>query len=219
MLTLSSHSFSIKPIIDQVKKLDFGKRLELNNRTGTFFNDPWEIKDEFKNTPLGDVLNVLGDIGQARLLRLTSGETYTAHYDPDDRIHLAIQSNPYSYLVDIGENKLYHLPVDGNVWYMDTGKLHVASNWGANDRIHLNIRVLLPKFSMERPYVRLTIYDDSYDWKQKHYLSVMGFINRKIKQKVITGFHSTDERVLFINTDDLTIFDNVVGTGVEISKV
>lgn len=201
MLTLMNKKIEIGPIIEQVNQLGSFKRLELNDRTGTFFNDPWKVKPEFIGTPLGNVLESLGDIGQARLLTLVSGDTYTAHYDPDDRIHLAITTNPYSYLVDLDDQKMYHLPVDGHVWYMDTGKLHIASNWGPNDRIHLNIRVLLPKLKWDEPYVKFFINDERYDWKQQSYLSIMGFANRKIKENVITGFHSVNERELFLNSD------------------
>lgn len=199
------------PIIEQVNHLgNFGKRLELNEQTGTFFNDPWKTKKEFEETPLGKALALLGPIGQARLLRLSSCETYTAHYDPDDRIHLVIDTNPYSYLVDITNVKLYHLEADGQLWHMDTGKLHVAANWGPSDRIHLNVRVLLPKFDISKSYIHIKITDEKYDWKQQSYLSLMGFANKMIKARYITGFHSPNERELLLNIMNKVMFDPVL---------
>ena len=147
MLKLLPNKFSIEPIIDQVSLLASFKRLDLNECTGEFFNDPWRLKAEFVNTPLGQVLDSLGNIGQARLLCLESRETYTAHCDPDDRIHLAIVTNPYSFLVNISNNQMYHLPADGQLWHMNTNFVHVAVNWGPRTRIHLNVRVLLPKYN------------------------------------------------------------------------
>ena len=119
MLTELQHKFPIQPIVDQVLGLKLNKRHDLNSPTGKFFNDPWQTNEEFVGTPLGDVLSVLPNVGQARLLTLDSGESYTAHTDPDDRIHLPIITNEHSYLVDISNNKLYHIPADGRTWYME----------------------------------------------------------------------------------------------------
>lgn len=211
MLTLLPQKFPIQPIIDQVNSIgNFGKRLDLNSPSGKFFNDPWIVNTEFKNTPLGDVLESLENIGQARLLCLDSAESYTAHYDPDDRIHLAIITNPHSFLVNITDNKLYHLPADGQLWFMDTGKMHVATNWGPRTRIHLNIRVLLPKFDQSQKGVHIKINGGDFDWKQESYIEIMGTINRLIKSKEVTGFESSDPRELFLNCKDYNTFINIV---------
>lgn len=208
MLKTMPHKFSIQPIVDQVHALgSFGKRLDLNKSTGEFFNDPWETLSEFKGTPLGNVLDSLGNIGQARLLCLESAESYTAHADPDDRMHLAIVTNPYSFLVDITDNHLYHLPADGQLWYMDTGKIHVAANWGPRTRIHLNIRVLLPKFNPLQQGLKIKVLDGDYDWKQNAYMPIMTAVNHYVKLKYITGFKSTDEKELFVNLTSPTIFN------------
>lgn len=191
--------FPIQPIIDQVNALEPFKRLELNNPTGEFFSDPWATKEEFVNTPIGEVLSKLGNIGQARLLALESGESYTAHCDPDDRIHLAIVTNPYSYLVDISFNNLHHLNADGHVWHMDTGRIHVAANWGPRTRIHLNVRVLLPKYSSERKGLRIKVLEGDYDWKQLAYMPMMGAVNKYVKNGYITGFKGISEKEILIN--------------------
>lgn len=211
MLTLLPQKFSIQPIVDQVMSLgDFGKRLDLNLPAGKFFNDPWITKSEFKHTPLGDVLESLGNIGQARLLCLESGESYTAHYDPDDRIHLAIITNPHSFLVDITDNKLYHLPADGQLWFMDTGKLHVAANWGPRTRVHLNIRILLPGVDRSKNGIHIKINNGDFDWKQESYIEIMGIINCLLKTQQITGFDAPTPYELFLNCDDHTVFVDVV---------
>lgn len=210
MLTILPYKFSINPIIEQVNEIGYAKRLCLNTQSGEFFNDPWKINPELSNTPLGEVLSALGDIGQARLLRLESGETYTAHTDPDDRIHMAIVTNPYSYLIDITDNSLIHIPADGQLWFMDTSKTHVAANLGPTTRVHLNIRVLLPHFDDNKPFIHFQVDNTSITWKQDSYIELMGFVNNGIKTGCITGFAAPDETNLFLNCKNPTIFDDII---------
>lgn len=210
MISKMSKKFDLEPIIAQVNSLGYFKRLELNQPSGEFFNDPWSTKEEFLNTPLGNVLKDLGDIGQARLLALDSGESYTAHCDPDDRIHLAIHTNPYSFLVDLDDHKLYHLPADGQLWHMDTSRIHVASNWGPRTRIHLNIRVLLPKYNETQPGLCIKVIEGDYDWKQLAYTPIMRVINNRIKKGYITGFRGISDKEILINTTSQHIFENAL---------
>ncbi len=225
MLTLLDKKFNIDPIVEQVKSLGVFKRLELNTCTGQFFNDPWLTKDEFKNTPLGDVLDSLENIGQARLLSLDSGESYTAHCDPDDRIHLPIITNPYAYLVSITDNHLHHIPATGEIWHMDTGKIHVAANWGARTRVHLNIRVLLPKYNPLNAGLRIKVLDGDYNWKQLAYTPIMRIINPAVKNKQITGFKGLSEKEILVNTNIFSIFDEAFesikqcGINLEVEKI
>lgn len=208
MLLPTAQKFPIQPIIDQIQSLAPSKRFDLNKPSGKFFNDPWI--NLFPNTPLGDVLNSLGNIGQARLLTLDSAESYTAHTDPDDRYHLAITTNPYCYLIDLSNSELYHLPVDGHVVLMDTSRTHVAANYGATPRIHLNIRLLLPHYNPSRPGVHFKVVDGGFGWKQDSYIDIMGLINRGIKTGIIYGFEAPNDRELFVNCDSPVIFNDVV---------
>ena len=199
MLTLMPLNVDIDPIIEQVESLNFEKRLILNYTDGKLLNGPYKTKPEFVGTPLGNVLELLGNPGEARLLKLESAESYTAHADPDDRIHLAITTNPYAYLIDLENNKLFHLPVDGQIWFMDTGLMHVAANFGGRSRIHLNIRIALPNF--KSPGFSLKLSGGDYDWKQESYTVLMSFFNRAVKDKIITGFEKVDEKEVLINCD------------------
>jgi hypothetical protein len=199
MLSKIDYKVDIGPIVDQVTQLEFKKKLDLNYTEGKLLNGPYKIKEEFVGTPLGNVLNSIENIGQARLLSLDSAESYTAHADPDDRIHLAITTNPHCYLIDLDNNKMFHLPVDGQLWHMDTGTTHVAANFGARSRIHLNIRVLLPFF--KSPGFKFTVNGGDYDWKQESYMTLMSFFNKSIKNKIIFGFEKISEREVLINCD------------------
>jgi hypothetical protein len=210
MLKQTGKIFSIEPIVEQVAGLSFEKRLSLNEPNGTFFSDPWKTKEEFVNTPLGNVLASLGPIGEARLLKLASAETYTAHADPDDRYHLAIVTNPYACIINLDSGTTHHLPADGTVWTMDTRFIHIAANFGGRERIHLNIRVLLPKYNPTQQGLCLSIKDGDFDWKQESYIEVMPFINRQIKLGNITGFDRLDDRKFVVNVTDPNLLDDVV---------
>jgi len=197
MLDRLDIKFPINPIIEQVQSLSFDKRLHLNKTDGPLFSGPYYIKEEFKNTPLGNVLESLGNIGEARLLKLSSAESYTAHADPDDRLHLAIITNPYCYLQDLSSQKMHHVPVDGYLWRMDTSRIHVATNFGGRDRIHLNIRVPLPTFTY--PGVLISIDGGEYDWKQELHISFMSYLNRAIKSGLVTGIEKINDKELLLN--------------------
>lgn len=199
MLTKMNIKVDLEPIIQQVMSLNFDKRLCLNFTEGKLLNGPYKTLPEFVGTPLGNVLELLGNPGEARLLKLDSAESYTAHSDPDDRIHLAIITNTYSYLMDLDDDKIYHLPADGELWEMDTSKMHVAANFGSRPRIHLNIRVALPKFTS--PGYLLRLEGGDFDWKQEAYTTLMSFFNRAIKDKTITGFEKVNEKELLLNCD------------------
>jgi len=200
MITRLPKIVDIQPIIDQVSTLEyFDKRLILNETVGKLLTGPYTVKQEFKNTPIGNLLESIGPIGEARLLKLQSSETYTAHCDPDDRIHLAIVTNPFAYVIDLDNGLTFHMPVDGQLWLMDTGVTHVAANFGGRDRIHLNIRVPLPGFTA--PGYSLRVDGGDYDWKQETYITLMKFFNDAIKEKQITGFEKVDEHEVLLNCD------------------
>lgn len=204
MLTKLNKTYAIEKIIQQVSSLNFDKRLHLNETTGNLFSGEYKVKPEFVGTPLGDILQDMGDVGEARLLKLRAGETYTAHTDPDDRYHLAITTNIFSYVIDITNEKMYHIPVDGTMWTMDTGVMHIAANFGGTDRIHLNIRHRLPEFTT--PGYRLIFSGvDDMDWKQQLHGDILGYMNYQIKGGKITGLNKISEREILINCDNTVL--------------
>jgi hypothetical protein len=118
-------------------------RTTLNKPNGSFFYDPWIIKDEYKNTVWDKLLSTLKEpYGEARVIILEPTKCYQAHADIDDRYHLNIAGED-SYLIDLDSNKTHKLTTDG-FWYdMDAGRLHTASNFGRYPRIQLVVRKLL----------------------------------------------------------------------------
>lgn len=181
------------------------KRIILNKSDSGLFTGKYTTLPEFQNTALGTMLEELGEIGEARLLLLDSGDSYTAHTDPDDRYHLVIETNPYSYIMDIEQEKLIHLPADGTVWHMDTSKKHLAGNFGGTPRIHLNVRAKLPNYIGNG--IHLKIEGGSIDWKQVLYMDTMSYINKAVKDKKITGIEKINDRELLLNTSYEVIAD------------
>jgi hypothetical protein len=147
---LSIDSNLLDSAINSVPNIDF--KLSLNYPTGSFFYDRWEIKEEFKNTVWQEILESLpNDIGEARLIKLEPGTNYRSHADIDDRYHLSIISDRCFY-IDLDNEALYPMPVDGN-WYMaNAGIRHSAANFGKKPRIQLVVRQLLnPGSNIEIP--------------------------------------------------------------------
>jgi hypothetical protein len=199
MLKKLEENFAIQSIVEQVEKMPyFDKFVQLNETDeGRLFNGPYRIKPEFVGTPLGNVLEKLGNVGEARLLKLKPEASYMAHSDPDDRLHMSIITNEFCRIIDLEENQMYHLPVDGSVWLMDTGPIHVASNFGAHERIHLNIRVLLP--DVTEGWVRFTVDGGEYDWRHVIQISITRWMNRALKLGKVTGLRKIHDKEMLVN--------------------
>ena len=97
-----------------------------------------QLIPEFNNTYFSEVYDVLSKrfkLGRVRLLLKEPRSTLSWHRDPEPRLHIPIITNPGAHLVI--DNRLKHLPADGNVWFTDTRKYHTVFNGGEENRIHL----------------------------------------------------------------------------------
>lgn len=145
---------SLLPLLSKVQ-WDEKNRCQLNRATGHWLYDSYEISDEWKDTEFENLLNSLPfSIGEARLMKLSFGDCYSAHADVDDRLHMNLISNEHSYLIDLTETRMYPLLPDGKLYRMNGGKVHTAVNFGSTDRIQLVIRIPLEKYSRSDFVVR-----------------------------------------------------------------
>ncbi len=141
---------------DQLKRAqeslpEIDERLALNKPTGSFFNDPWEIKPEFRGTVWEEILDCLQeDKGEARLIKLIQGESYASHADIDDRWHLSLTGD-HSYLIDLEQQRMFPIQQDCQWYSMNAGIRHTAANFGSCDRIQLVVRKLLPTPKINNP--------------------------------------------------------------------
>jgi hypothetical protein len=146
MFTTTLYKVDPNLILEASQSLpNFDFRMAVNTPTGSFFYDPWEIKDEFKNSVWEKLLSTIPDpIGEARIIKLDPGTCYRSHSDIDDRWHLSIIADK-SYLVNLDTDKMYPQVVDNTWHYFDAGSRHSAVNFGSKPRFQIVVRKLLSK--------------------------------------------------------------------------
>ena len=212
---ISKTPFSVSPellsqAIDSLALTDF--RLTLNKPTGEFFYDPWEIKDEFKNTVWDTILKTIpGNIGEARLIKLEPSESYYSHADIDDRWHLNLTGNQ-SYLIDLDNQIMHPLTPDGYWYYMNASRIHTASNYGQIPRVQLVVRNLL-KRSTDTDTVKVTIIPayEQYDYRYTFDRIISPWLNLACKELIINNFAYKDTTVTFdLSRQHLEEFKTIV---------
>lgn len=219
MLTNTNLHFNIEPAITQLQTLPWLNTpswdLPINEPTGIPKTDPYRIRDEFCGTPIGDLLleiqSKIGPFGDTRLRKLENRESYHVHTDIDDRYHLALITNPHALLIDLDNQKNFHIPCNGYLWLMDTSIPHTAVNFGQAGRVHFHIEQLLPKI-LGSTY-QLTFTKVSGRPEQNLWFDSMGqgYINKKIKSKEITGVEiRKDRKEILISTVDYSIIQQII---------
>lgn len=190
-------------LLDQTEE-----RITINKPTGDFFYSPWELKEEFKGTVWEELYSSLtvNNKGEARIIRLNSGENYISHADMDDRYHLNL-SGINCFLIDL-DNKIFHeLQADG-IWYdMDAGRLHTAANFGNQIRFQLVVRKLLNPVVINNA-VSVTIQANAdINKDDARYIfdsQISPWLNQANKHKKIANFKVDGTKVSFnINRDYL----------------
>ena len=151
---LTPTNYTVDPILFQeacIQSANESMKTVINQPTGSFFYDPWVLKDEYKGTVWETLYNSLPvDKGEARIIVLKSNQCYQIHADIDDRYHLNLKGES-CYLIDLICEQMYPLNQDG-VWYnMDAGMLHTATNFGRSPRIQLVVRHLLKQSKLTDP--------------------------------------------------------------------
>ncbi len=83
-------------------------------------------------------LNLPFKVARMRLMRMPPKKCLSIHEDTGPRYHIALKTNPFSYLF-FPESKIsFQIPADGFLYEMDATQLHTAFNADlSEDRIHL----------------------------------------------------------------------------------
>jgi len=165
MLTKTSCSVNNKNIQDCYKYIltqypyinyDDKIKMILNEPSGDFFYDKWNLKREYKDTPLEKLYNSLeGRKGEARIIIMQPGDCYMAHSDIDNRWHMNL-SGEQCFLIDLNLHNMYELVKDASWWYMDAGVVHTAVNFGDHARMQLVVRELLKSSNTASVFVSIT---------------------------------------------------------------
>lgn len=173
-------------------------RLTLNQPTGSFFNDPWEIKPEFKDTCWNDILESLPySKGEARIIKLVQGESYARHADIDDRWHLSLTGN-HSYLINLDADTMYPIEQDGYWYSMNAGVRHTAANFGSCDRIQLVVRKLLPISKITNPVnVSIKLISVVEDRRFIFDDIISPWLNSAYKKGIVDNFKGVDLEATF----------------------
>jgi hypothetical protein len=175
-----------------------GNRTALNCPTGDFFYDPWEIKDEYKDTPWEEVLNTLPyTIGEARVITLDPNQSYMAHADIDNRWHLNL-SGQQSYLIDLDAQQMYKQNNDGHWRYMFADRIHTAGNYGSTPRHQLVVREPLKHSRFTNLIgVEITPAVDQFDYRYQFDNIISPWLNRKNQEGELDNFVYKDTVVSF----------------------
>jgi len=186
-----------KLAVDNVPRAE-GKFV-LNEPTGRFFYDRWQVKEEFKGSAWESLLAMLPEsVGEARLIYLKSATCYTTHSDIDDRYHLNLKGE-YSYLVNLDNREMFPISQD-RVWYeMDAGPRHTACNFGYDDRVQLVVRKLLLESILLNP-VQVRLFANTCDFEMARFIfddTISPWLNTINKQHLINDFRLKGPDVLF----------------------
>lgn len=181
----------LQEAIESIPNID--SRLILNQPTGSFFNDPWEIKPEFKGTVWETILSILDEPkGEARLIRLPQGTCYVSHADIDDRWHLTLTGNN-AYLIDLENQEMYQTGEQGRWYSMDAGVRHTAANFGSCDRVQLVVRKLLPVPNIKNPKnITITLKDVVVERRFIFDDVISPWLNYAYKKGIVTDFNGED---------------------------
>jgi len=178
---------------------------DLTQQTGDFFYDPWELKQEYKDTVWEEIwCSLPGDTGQARIIVLESPSCYTQHADIDDRYHLNLFGDE-SYLIDLENTQMYKL-VQDSIWYeMDAGRLHSAINIGEHMRMQLVVRKLL-KQNVLTNSTEVTISAAGNNPRYHFDNKLSPWLNRANKRGIINSFQR-DGGTVYFNIEHNCIFE------------
>lgn len=200
MLTKLHYTVSKNLIQDallSVPPTDF--RLTINEPTGRFFYDPWEIKPEYKDTAWEKILNTLpAEFGEARIIGLKAGECYQCHSDIDDRYHLNL-SGSESFIINIDSQEMFETTQDGFWYEMDASPRHSAANFGQVVRVQLVVRKLLTPNILSNP-IDVKITPTRLDQNNARFFfdqTISVWLNYANKNNLITAFNYAPTCVSF----------------------
>lgn len=188
----------ITEALTAVPNFDF--RISLNEPSGLFFYDAWNIKPAFKNSVWDNLLSAISEpIGEARIIKLAPGTCYRSHSDIDDRWHLSIVAEK-SYVVNLDTEKMYPQLVD-NCWHhFEAGGRHSAVNFGSKPRIQLVVRKLLNRGTgITTPVsVSITLKNIVEDRRFIFDDIVSPWLNAHSKMNLIDNFQYKDLEATFV---------------------
>ena len=191
----------------------------LNEPTGDFFTDPWQLKNEFQGTVWEEILATLNtSFGQARIIKLDPATCYYSHADIDDRYHLNLRGER-CYLIDLDDRQMHEIKDDG-IWYsMNASKIHSAVNFGRYTRYQIVVRKLLPK-NILQDSVRVKIFSPTLGEDDARFLfdnNISPWLNISYKKNLIADFKPKGPIVeLFIEKTQLDSLKSIIPQNIKV---
>ena len=189
-------------------------KLDLNQPTGNFYYDPWQLKPEYEHTAVAQLLHQLAPVGQVKIVSIPPGQCYLAHSDVEDRYHVTLQSE-HSYVLDITHQQVYECRVDDRVYHTNTAQLHTVMNAGYVPRIQLVIRELLTRHQLVNPVrIHIQATQAPHNLRQQWDNHILVWCNLAHKQGIITDFDpmNSEAQVQFhMESDHLDSLRAVLG--------
>jgi hypothetical protein len=149
--------YRLKEAIDNIP-IDYkNQQISLQMREGS--EDPWyescgQLKSmikaeseynliipELKGTYIDEMFQLLPfEPFRTRLMYLDKKSCYSIHRDYQPRYHVAIFTNPLAKIIFTEKERVFHIPSDGYLYFVDTREEHTAINGSLKEkRLHLLI--------------------------------------------------------------------------------
>jgi mannose-6-phosphate isomerase-like protein (cupin superfamily) len=113
----------------KIERDRFGRQKYANKET-----DFSVVHRIIKNTIFEELINQY-KLHRTRFMIVKPKSCYSLHRDFGPRIHIPIITNPSAMFI-FKDTGLHHLAV-GNVYWVDTSKIHSFANFGDTERLHL----------------------------------------------------------------------------------
>ena len=176
-------------------------KIVINESTGDFFYDPWTLKEQY--LVWKEILEELPPHGEARLINIPPGRCYMGHADIDNRYHLNL-TGEQCYLIDLDNKKMFSTVRDYNWYYMETDKIHTASNFGSQQRWQLVVRELLTNYKLEDPvHFTVSVAKPVFNIRYIFDSFLSPILNKAHSKGKLANFKKYEDRVEFDLSESL----------------
>lgn len=97
-----------------------------------------EMHPKLKGTWWEEFIHTLPyKVNKTCITKVSPKSCSSIHKNGYKSLHVALYTNPGAHLLFINEQRLIHIPANGELWYVDTKRLHIEFNGGDDARLHL----------------------------------------------------------------------------------
>ena len=115
-----------------------GSIFDFDNKEFKFKETDFTVfNDAYKGTYLYEMYKSMPNIGRFRIMTMDGPKCYTSHRDLSKRYHFVIETNPDCLFLFPGIKQMHHIPMDGNLYIVDTRYKHTFVNGSRKRRIHV----------------------------------------------------------------------------------